>query len=153
MTLDMQKICEICVKLDLRYPARSLIDEAERLEGLLAAKDALNNDLMSNCNQLRDRCWKAEGELARWQKIAIDELARSMYNEAMIGREYDLPNGINGFKEQASKELNLQVIRESEYVERLEIAFVEEITQALELIGADSPQQTAQAALAKIHEE
>jgi len=23
-----------------------------------------NNDLMANCNQLRDRCWKAEGELA-----------------------------------------------------------------------------------------
>lgn len=48
--------------------AREWIDEAERLEGLLAAKDDLNNDLMANCNQLRNGCWKAESELARFQK-------------------------------------------------------------------------------------
>ena len=54
------------------------IDEAERSEEQLAAKDI---------------------ELARWQQIAINELARSMYNEAMIDREYDLPDGINGFKD------------------------------------------------------
>jgi len=72
----------------------------------LAAKDSLNNDLMANCNQLRDRCWKAESEverlleedkmndlqihnmdlqlidkdieLTRWKEIAIDE--RAKYN-------------------------------------------------------------------------
>jgi len=42
---------------------------SEKLQEQLTAKDALNNDLMANFNQLRDRCWKAESELARWQQM------------------------------------------------------------------------------------
>ena len=45
MRLDMQKICEICVKLDLRYPARSLIDDdyqcALAAEMLPSARDEI----------------------------------------------------------------------------------------------------------------
>ena len=104
---------------------RSTYYEKKFLEAV-AAKDSLNTDLMANCNQLRDRCWKAESKLARWQQIAINELARSMYNEAMIDREYDLPDGINGFKDQAAKELNLQVTREAGYVDRLEKDFLDQ---------------------------
>jgi hypothetical protein len=108
---------------------------------------------------LRDRCWKAEGNLARWQKIAIEAKAEAIFWMEQTEPGDDNPeweeietDWADAYREQAAKELNLRVTQEAGYVERLEIAFVEEITQALELIGAENPRQTAQAALAKIRE-
>jgi hypothetical protein len=79
--------------LDSCHAAKNLhARRSEKLQEQLAAKDSLNSDLMANCNQLRDRCWMAESELAGWQKIAIDERARriiSMEPEAKFDR-YDL---------------------------------------------------------------
>ena len=101
----------------------------------LAAKDALNTDLMANCNQLRDRCWKAEGELARWRKIAIDEKATLLSFAATISPP--MPEELIEFfvkkanenkdkkRSIAAKELNLQVMRESGYVGRLEAAYIQ----------------------------
>ena len=68
---------------------QEIIEDVLGLQREIAAKDTLNNDLMANCNQLRDRCWKAEGEIAKWQKIAIDERAQriiSMEPEAKFDR-------------------------------------------------------------------
>jgi chromosome segregation ATPase len=43
----------------------AFVDAIKTAGKTLAAKDSLNNDLMANCNQLRDRCWKAEAEVDR----------------------------------------------------------------------------------------
>jgi hypothetical protein len=40
----------------------------------LAAKDALNDGLMANCNQHRNRCWKAEGKKPRTLHEAVSDL-------------------------------------------------------------------------------
>jgi hypothetical protein len=139
--------------------------ELQRLLMQLATKDALNNDLMANCNQLRDRCWKAESKLARWQKIAIEERAKRIEAYCKydgVGLKCDISSKggwcdtctqPSKIRARAAKELNLQATHEAGYVERLEIAFVEEITQALELMGADNPRQIAQDALDKIRED
>ncbi|MCK9566685.1 MAG: hypothetical protein M0Q43_11630, partial [Methanothrix sp.] len=105
-------------------------DAIETASKTLATKDVLNNDLMANCNQLRDRCWKAEGELARWQKIAMDLKAKEI-QEANSGDFVDARGeymfriaDIGKCREQAAKELNLRVTQEAGYVERLQEAFI-----------------------------
>jgi len=58
---------------------KGAIDEIKRLrvlEANMKRRDDDIDDLLANCNQLRERCWKTESELARWQQIAIDERAR-----------------------------------------------------------------------------
>ena len=145
----------------IRKNAETINAQAKRMVEL----ESLNDDLLANCNQLRDRCWKAEGELDRWQKIAIDERAISnMLAGGMATRE-DWNTGIvckKDFREIATRELNLQVTREAGYVDRLEAAFlVAERDRAHHLnIGwrdEDEPEMTwdqatqeAQAALVKI---
>jgi seryl-tRNA synthetase len=96
-------------------------DQNRRLKEQLATENSLNNDLMANCNQLRDRCWKAESELDRWQKIAIDEKAALLSFAAMISPP--MPDELIEFymkkaKENkdkkrsiAAKELDLQLLQ------------------------------------------
>jgi hypothetical protein len=116
------------------------IDVDEKRLEQLAAKDALNNDLMANCNQLRDRCWKAESKLARWQKIAIKERSWLLLLETDI---LDLPlrenyaNQTDKYHDRATKELNLQVTRESSYIDRLEAAFLDMWKISLNLQESD----------------
>jgi Mg2+ and Co2+ transporter CorA len=115
----------------------------------LTAKDAEINDLMANCNQLRDRCWKAEGELVRWQKIAIDLKAVSYFvNFKSREQVFDLqPKEIQDkYRDRAAEELNLQVTQEAEYVERLERLA---LSMCLE---AGWGQEEFEAALTKIRE-
>jgi hypothetical protein len=90
---------------------------------------SLNNGLMANCNQLRDRCWKAEGELSKWQQIAIDERAQIIQYHRGILHPLDRPSNFwesmpkdeyAECRDLAAKEIGLQVEQESEYVERLE---------------------------------
>jgi len=57
-----------------------------------AAKDARiaelegeNQDLMANCNDLRGRCWKAEGLNERLEKAFLDSLAARLYYEHYPG--------------------------------------------------------------------
>jgi hypothetical protein len=123
--------------------------ELQRLLMQLATKDALNNDLMANCNQLRDRCWKAEGELARWQQLAIDLKAVSYFvNSKSREQVFDLqPKEIRDkYRDRAAKELDLQVTQEAGYVERLERLA---LSMCLE---AGWGQEEFEAALAKIRE-
>ena len=136
----------------------------------IAAKDALNNDLMANCNQLRDRCWKAEGELDRWQKITIEERAKHIksyckYDDMGLKCDISSKGGWcdactqpSKIKAQAAKELNLQVTIEAGYVDRLEKEFLDvypyaEIGWSMHgypIEFSEEERQTAQAALEKI---
>lgn len=112
---------------------------SEKLQEQLAAKDALNNDLMTNCNQLRDRCWKAESELARWQNIAIGAKAEAIYNLYWQGvitehptQSHQMPvycdlDDKTKYQADAAKELNLQVTREAGYVDRLKKKFLDHL--------------------------
>ncbi len=119
------------------------------------------DDLMANCNQLRDRCWKAESELDRWQKIAIEATARAMWE----GRDGDIT--YTDYEKQAARELNLQATHEAGYVKRLESAFLDMWKIQLNLEDSDLLpeswgelndevnvllQKQAQAALTKIRE-
>lgn len=130
----------------------------------LAVKDALNNDLMANCNQLRDRCWKAEGELARWQKIAINERAKQMNGPCEYRTRYEwcdkLEASCDGFphmfggcpiketwRSMAAKELQLEATNEASYLARLEESFLE----MYPLYTGATDDQT-RAALAKIRD-
>jgi len=129
------------------HAAKNLhVRRSEKLQEQLAAKDSLNSDLMANCNQLRERCWKAESELDRWQKIAIEERSWLLLLETDI---LDLPlrenyaNQTEKYHDRATKELNLQVTQEAGYVERLESAYITDSMQSEEL---------AQAALDRIRE-
>ncbi|MCK9568922.1 hypothetical protein M0R72_08275 [Candidatus Pacearchaeota archaeon] len=146
-------------------------EESAKLQRLLmqlAAKDAiisdelarrkalgaLNEDLMANCNQLRDRCWKAESELARWQQIAIDERAAKI-QEANSGDFVDAQGNyifqvmdIEKCRELAARELNLQVTQKAGYVERLEKEYLE----IYKWINPDISEERARAALTKIRE-
>lgn len=130
------------------------IDEAERLEEQLIAKDATISQYANAVVDCNSRLDAKDIELARWQEIAIDAQTKVviLLEEWGGSRTMDVRKDLVEYRERAAEELNLQVTQEAGYVERLEIAFVEEITQALELIGADSPRQTAQAALTKIRE-
>jgi len=56
---------------------KAACEEIKRLRADIDFSDTnFVDDLLANCNQLRERCWKTESELARWQQIAIDERAR-----------------------------------------------------------------------------
>jgi hypothetical protein len=123
----------------------------------IAVKDSLNNDLIANCNQLRNRCWKAESELARWRQIAIDLKAKEI-QEANSG-DFVNARGDHIFRvmdlgkcrEQAAKELDLQVTQEAGYVERLE----KDYSNLWRMCYGDPKQDDAtriQAALTKIRE-
>jgi DNA repair exonuclease SbcCD ATPase subunit len=128
-----------------------------------------NKDLMANCNQLRDRCWKAEGELARWQKNAIEEKAKQMSGPCDFRTEYEWCDSrqasCDGFPHMweccpnqdhwlsiAAKELNLQVTQEAEYAERLSDAFLKLYEMQLPTMDPETRKRHAQAALAKIRE-
>jgi isopentenyldiphosphate isomerase len=52
----------------------------ESIKEQLAANDAINNDLMTNCNQLRDRCWKAESEVKHLRE-QLAEVREEQENE------------------------------------------------------------------------
>jgi len=90
--------------------ARTLKDYAD-LQEQLTAKDAeikylrgYSMDMMENCNQLRTRCWKAEGELVNWQTKAIEE--RAKFN----ARDVDLcpvPSDVDVLPEDANCECQL----------------------------------------------
>jgi hypothetical protein len=139
------EISRLQTQVENCHAAKNLhVRRSEKLQEQLAAKDALNNDLMANCNQLRDRCWKAESELARWQKIAIeatamqlDDLPNADRCKHRTGYEYcDLLDDIcDGFphmleicpiKEHwmsiATKELNLQVTQPDD--DKLTVAYM-----------------------------
>jgi len=105
----------------------------------LAAKDSLNSDLMANCNQLRDRCWKLENELARWRQIATVELCKTI----AFAPSDALKSEYMQYAKLAAKELNLQSEHEMGYTERLERAYIADSMQSEEL---------ARAALNKIRE-
>lgn len=104
----------------LREDRRELLSD-NVLTDELAAKDSLNNDLMVNCNQLRDRCWKVESELSRWRQIAIEE--RFNYLDLCDAQYY--PNGDRpDYRAQAAKELQLEATNDAEYLIRLEREFL-----------------------------
>ena len=75
MTLDMQKICEICVKLDLRYPARSLIDDdyqcALAAEMLPSARDEIKRQA--------NRIAELEESLQRERAMAFSKIQRQRH--------------------------------------------------------------------------
>ena len=75
MTFDMQKICEICVKLDLRYPARSLIDDdyqcALAAEMLPSARDEIKRQA--------NRIAELEESLQRERAIAFSKIQRQRH--------------------------------------------------------------------------
>jgi len=122
----------------------SWVEEIAELHKQLAAKDALNNDLMTNCNQLRDRCWKAEGELARWREIAIEERAKIIFQQKMqpwrnlshwdsLSEEdskisvggVDLPcPGKAHWRSISANDLDIQISQEDAYLKRLENAYL-----------------------------
>jgi hypothetical protein len=89
------------------------------------------DDLLANCSQLRERCWKAENELFRWQQIAIEERVNWLYAIESTGG-YDMmkvadlcdKEVASSKRSQAARELNLQVTREAGYVEQLEKDFI-----------------------------
>jgi hypothetical protein len=91
------------------------------------------DDLVANCNQLRDRCWKAEEQLtakdirtqqlretvenlrkfgAKWRAIAIKERAKVLAWERV---EKYAPHWTE-MMEQAAKELDLQISQEDDYL-------------------------------------
>lgn len=59
----------------LRADNNDLVANRDATEAYIDEMKALRDDLVKNCNHLRNRAQKAESELARWQKIAIDERA------------------------------------------------------------------------------
>lgn len=62
-----------------------------------------NKDLMANCNQLRDRCWKAERELATTRAALIKE--RNRYLVDFIHEYDDIQDCEPEAKEQLAREL------------------------------------------------
>jgi len=117
-------------------------------------------DLMANCNQLRDRCWKAEGELARWREIAIEERAKQMDGPCDFRTKYEwcdiMRASCDGFphmweccpnkdhwRSEAAKELNLQLSEDDD----LTIAYMLGSQKANERL------KVLQDALTKIREE
>jgi hypothetical protein len=103
---------------------------SEKLQEQLATKDAANNDLMANCNQHRDRCRKAESELARWQKIAVDERARVLYFAHAGDDMYDTGclEESDHFKTrhlpEAARELRLESAEDEPDADNLTIAYM-----------------------------
>jgi hypothetical protein len=158
-----------CLEMENCAATKNMVGRDEDIANLMkeiAAKDALNDDLMANCNQLRNRCWKAEGELARWQKIAVEERAAKI-QEANSGDFADARGNhmfqvldLGTCREMAAKELNLRVTQETAYVERLEKEFLDiypyaEIGWSMHgypIEFSEEERQTAQAALIKIRE-
>lgn len=82
MKFDKQAAREICIKLSLRYPARALIaDEyqcalaAEMLPAALDRIDELEgllDEIMGNCNQLRNRAQKAEDRIIELERENLE---------------------------------------------------------------------------------
>ena len=96
----------------------ALIEMAPGLVEEIKQCKSLNNGLMANCNQLRDRCWKAEGELSKWQQIAIDERAQIIQYHRGILHPLDRPSNFwesmpkdeyAECRDLAAKELGLQL--------------------------------------------
>jgi hypothetical protein len=130
-----------------------------------AARDSLINDLIANCNQLRDRCWKTEGDLAKWQEIAIEATAKAIFcneqwnidtNSPMeedFWRDFEAESTKATHRERAAKELDLQISQEESYLKRLEDAYLEFVEgNVKDHWPKRDPIKEAQAALAKIRE-
>ena len=133
-----------------------LAAEIKRLQAGAIKGNAFVEEVMANCNQLRKRCWKAEDQLAAWQKIAIEEYAKFLfylqYDDDPDPRiswhkeKAERPEFVSKYYDQAAKELGLQMIQEAGYLERLEnrlIAFMMDN-------GPGCTLQEAQVALEKI---
>ena len=119
-------------------------------EGLTASEWVLRTGLAERQLVAKD------ARIAELEQIAIDLKAVSYFvnfqaREQVFGLQ---PKEIQDkYRDRAAKELNLQVAQEAGYVDRLEEAFVEEVTDALWMAGADHPHEKAIAALTKIREE
>ncbi len=144
---------------------KGAIDEIKRLrvlEANMKRRDDDIDDLLANCNQLRTRCWKAEGDCQRWQQIAIEERANRLAATHVLTGMVPTPSipaaittvedHVQGFREQAAQELGLE--QEAIYVKRLE-------EKVLDFYECDATrrgccrqvaQDQARAALAKILE-
>jgi hypothetical protein len=133
------KDAEICVlKTEVCAAKKNLVRRDVDIENLmkeLAVKDSHNNDPMANCNQLRNRCWKAEGELAKWREIAIEAKAEAIYSMEWRDtiREYPTEShhmsmyrdyeDKSEYREQAVHELGIQISQEDSS-EDLTIAYM-----------------------------
>ncbi|MDD3906422.1 MAG: hypothetical protein PHS46_07890 [Candidatus Omnitrophica bacterium] len=152
------------------------VHNAEAPKDVIKRLGEFNDDLMANCNQLRDRCWKAEGELARWQQIAIEERAKCNWYKSTLddleisyipwdsiatgGCNIPLADYWQEYREQAAQELQLEAAKEAGYVDRLEAAYIDAKSRLIAGCDCDGYQieveecdrEEAQAALVKIRE-
>lgn len=141
---------------------------SEKLQEQLVAKDDLLAQNQITIQMHHRNVLELQKELATWQKIAIDEhtkyLAAShcttlvVHSDAIEGTMRMIEDHIPVFREQAAKELNLQVAQEAGYAERLEKEFLDvypyaEIGWSMHgypIEFSEEERQTAQAALEKI---
>jgi len=125
------------------------------------------DDLLANCNQLRERCWKAESELARWEHIAIEATARGNYykdfhptlREDLTWEHRPCEKLIAEHRKRAAEELGIQIGRGANYLKRLEKEFLDLKMNCVHVVHAggldedeiiEYKRKTAQAALDKI---
>ncbi|MCK9185080.1 MAG: hypothetical protein M0Q16_06875 [Candidatus Cloacimonetes bacterium] len=149
---------------------KAACEEIKRLRADIDFSDTnFVDDLLANCNQLRTRCWKAEGDCQRWQQTAIEERANRLAATHVLtgmvpirsipATVATVEDHVAGFRERAAKELDLE--QEASYVDRLENAFLEAkkyeiwhrvVGKPNELL-ADTVECEARAALGKIRED
>ncbi len=116
----------------------------------LTAKDAIIADEVARRKALGEMCEQKDIKLAKWQEIARDERAQRI-QDAQSG-DFVNTQGDHIFqiadldecREQAAKELGIQISQEASYLKRLEAEYIEMVFSAT---GSD---EEAQAALDKI---
>lgn len=126
-----------------------LIAEIKRLQDRVEYLDKRDARTLQEYGDLQE-------QLATWQKIAID-LKASAIQDANSGDFIDARGNhmfqvmdLEKCREQAAKELGLQVTQEAGYLERLEKAYLEQIRKEFTPGNVDDIERKARAALEKI---
>ena len=157
--------------LDIARIVAGLVEEIKRLQEDNAAKDDyLAQRLMTlnmhhnNLKAAMEQVKKLDGELARWQEIAIDMRACLMYpfnmptwdhlpeNDVSERGSHLVQRGRAFWREQAAKELQIEAAKSASYITHLEADYLSWVREYYRDLGEDRAIAEAEAALAKIRE-